>query len=143
MGSIKRWTKKILSITIILTIIINLVPNFGLLKSNASIEAEKVIVIKPDSNEFTSVTNGDRMFKLNVYLNNVTTSIFSLQISYPTDKLTTAELSKVNIPGYGEITSLTESTNFKKVAEFTNLINNPYDLSLVNNNILTINAMEE
>ncbi len=139
MGILKRQIKRIISIVLIITILISLMPNFGLLISNATTEKTRAIIVKPAENDFIFTTEGDRVFKLNIYLNDVVSSGFSLKIKYPSDKLSPAMLLQVN-----ETTQyLIESNDTKNFMKFTNFIDSPYNSSSINDGYLYVNAIEK
>ena len=114
MENLKRQIKRITSIILIITILVGVLPNFGLLKLSNAVSQAKMIV-RPGVEEFEE-KNGNKIFKLNVYLNNIIDEIGStLYLKYPADKMTPCDSDG------NEIASATGSTGTSNVKKAVSL----------------------
>ena len=67
------FKKKIISIVIIFSIIMNLIPNFGLLTVvNASSNGKERIILEIDENFGIQTVDNNRVFAMKINLNNIT-----------------------------------------------------------------------
>ncbi len=91
MENIKRKAKRITSIILIITILVGVLPNFGLLKeSKAASEDKSIMIIRPGVKEFEEV-NGNKIFKVNMCLQNISTNSWSIYMQYDSDKFVPAD----------------------------------------------------
>ncbi len=89
----KQIIKKCVSLLIIFSILLNIIPNFGLLNTNvqAAERSGLKMIVTPGVTEFEE-KNGHKIFKLNVYLNNTDDIGSTLYLKYPADKMTPCDV---------------------------------------------------
>ena len=102
MEILKRQVKRITSIILIITILVGVLPNFGLLKeTKAASEDEAKMIVRPGLEEFEEI-NGNKIFKLDIYFKNVETNSWSIYLKYnsekfiPADKTTGEETNNIS-----------------------------------------------
>ena len=126
----RQGLKKIISVLMIIIMLINVIPNFGLLKSvTYAAEPSKGIVLKPGLSSFETMTDGSKRFVLNIYMKDISSAIGVVDFTYNSDKLIPAKYTETDLTsmGMGVIKQLTDSTNFTDAAQYSNVIDNSYD----------------
>lgn len=115
----RQGLKKIISVLMIIIMLINVIPNFGLLKSvTYAAEPSKGIVLKPGLSSFETMTDGSKRFVLNIYMKDISSAIGVVDFTYNSDKLIPAKYTETDLTsmGMGVIKQLTDSTNFTDAA---------------------------